>query len=203
MTDPTVPPETPGPQPRAPYTPPSSAPPPALPPAKGTPWGKIAIFGCGGLLLIGLVIGVIGAAIYMMNKRDNPDVVDTGPGTGIVTTDGNGNNGGVVSGGGGNVHTGTLAAGDQVAPDGSWYDEYPISGNIGDRYAVTMVSDDFDAYLTVTSPSGAQNSDDDSGGGTNSRVEVTLTEGGTYRVWANTLRPGDTGDYTLTIAPLP
>jgi hypothetical protein len=201
MTDPIVPPET----PRPPYTPPSSAPPAgALPPAKGTPWGKIALFGCGGLLLIGLVLGVIGAAIYMMNNRDEPDVVDNGGDTGIITTDGdgNGNGGGIVTGGGGSVNSGTLAAGDQVAPDGSWYDEYPISGDIGDRYSITMVSDDFDAYLTVTSPSGAQSSDDDSGGGTNSRVELTISEGGTYRVWANTLRPGDTGDYTLTITPL-
>lgn len=195
MTDPIVPPENP-----SYYTPPSAAPPPG-PPAKATPWGKIALFGCIGLTVLLLIVAVLGGLFWYLNRDDAPDytpIVPNGDTSVLPDTD----TGGVV-GGAPSVYQGTIANTDLVAPDGSWYDEYPITGSIGDHYVVTMVSGDFDSYLTLTSPTGSTTSDDDGGGGTNSRVDMVLDEAGQWRIMANTLRPGDTGSYTLTIDRVP
>lgn len=181
MNDYTVPPDS--------TTPPSAAPPPP-PPAKSTPWGKIVLFGCLGLFLIGLVVTGIGVVIYMSRDRDGIQTYEVTEGE-----DGGTN----VSGGGRAVHRGTLGAGDNMAPDGSWYDEYPVDLSAGGRLVVTLESSDFDAYLTVIAPSGAMVSDDDGGGGTNSRVEREVDESGRWSIHANTLRPAQTGSYTLTI----
>lgn len=201
MTDPTVPPGSPPSDPRPPYTPPSSTPPPAgAPPAKGTPWGKIALFGCIGLTVLVIIVGILAGLFIYLNRDDEPDYTPIVPNgdTGITTDTDTG-----VVGGAPSVMQGTITSTDLVAPDGSWYDEYPITGSIGDHYVVTMVSDDFDSYLTFTSPTGSTTSDDDGGGGTNSRVDMILNEAGQWRVMANTLRPGDTGSYTLTIERVP
>lgn len=175
--------------PPSPTTPPSAVPPTPPPPGGGTPWGKIALFGCLGLFLIGLILGGIGVVIYM-TRRDEIQTYEV--------TDGD-DGPADVSGGGTTVHRGTLVAGDNLAPDGSWYDEYSVTVGAGDRLVATLESSDFDAYLTVLAPSGAMTSDDDGGGGTNSRVDRIVDEGGNWRIHANTLRPGQTGSYVLTI----
>jgi len=197
MTGPYVPPE-----------PPSSA--TGAPPKSGPPWGKIVLFGCLGLLVIGLVITGIGVAVYMMNERDEPAVVDV-PDTGITTPmPGTTTTPGTVTTAPGSalsgayeVRTGNLGPGEAMAQDDSWYDPYPMSYPIGTTITATLRSSDFDAYLTVLSPTGSPYSDDDSGGGTDSQVTVTIDESGAWNVWANTLRTGDTGSYTLTIETSP
>jgi hypothetical protein len=200
MTDPTVPPGSPASDPRPPYTPPSASTPSAPPPAKGTPWGKIALFGCIGLTVLAIIVGVLGGLFWYLNRDATPDYTPIVPDvdTGVTPPDTD-----VIGSSDPQVFQGTITSSDLVAPDGSWYDEYPISGSIGDHYVITMVSGDFDTYLTLTSPSGSTTSDDDGGGGTNSRVDMTLSEAGQWRVMANTLRPGDTGSYTLTIDRMP
>ena len=68
---------------------------------------------------------------------------------------------------------------------------------------ITLESGDFDAYLAfgrVTN--GAWDSiatDDDSAGGTNAKLEVTIGDDGTYLIRANTLSSGETGRYTLKV----
>ena len=196
MTGPYVPPE-----------PPSS--PPGAPPKSGPPWGKIVLFGCLGLLVIGLVITGIGVAVYMMNDREAPAVVEeigtpiTTPGAPSTTPSTVTPNPMGALSGSYEFRAGDLGPGDAMAQDGSWYDAYPLSYPMGTTVTATLRSSDFDAYLTVLSPSGAAYSDDDTGGGTDSRVTVTIDEGGTWNVWANTLRTGDTGAYTLTVETSP
>jgi hypothetical protein len=111
-------------------------------------------------------------------------------------------NGGVSGGiaaAGPEVHTGTLQPGDTVRDDGSLYDSYTFTAGGGGNVVVTLRSADFDAYLTVTSPSQERFDDDDSGGGTDSRVEIPAAEAGVWSVMANAYRSGESGDYTLTI----
>jgi hypothetical protein len=193
MTEPPVSPQTPS-------SPPPGATPGGPPPAKSTPWGKIILFGCLGLLVLGIVVAVIGGgAAYFLKNREEPAVVESEPGTGILPSEPSDPE--VAEGA--EAYEGTLQSGDAVAPDGSWYDAYPLTVAQGSAYVITMRSADFDTYLTVVSPSGATYSDDDSGGGTDSRLDVTIDEPGTWNVWANTLRTGDTGNYTLTIVRTP
>lgn len=94
---------------------------------------------------------------------------------------------------------GELAEGDALRGDGSFYDGFTLDAVPGETIVVTMKSPDFDAYLTVVSPSGVETSDDDSGGGTDSRVELTVDEPGEWIVAANSLSAGDVGKYELTV----
>ncbi len=185
MNDYTVPPD--------PSMPPSAVPPPPPPPKKATPWGKIALFGGIGCFVLLLIVAGILVVFYLIG-RDQVETYGTTDGGGEVSD---------LSDGGTSVHSGRLEAGDALAPDGSWYDEYPVSLTSGGRLVVTMESNDFDAYLTIMAPSGATTSDDDGGGGTNSRVERTIDESGTWRVRANSLRAGQTGNYSVTVSTTP
>ena len=177
MTEPTVPPESPI---------PPTVPPATTPPSMDTAWIKYVLIGCGGLALLAIVIVVmaIAGAIAIPNLRKAQEQAR-------------------VAEAGGQVHRGTLGPGDPTASDGSWYEAYPLNGGVGDRFIITLRSSDFDAYLTLVAPDGGVISDDDSGGGTDSRIDVTIDEAGTREVRANSLRPGATGDYTLTIERVP
>jgi type II secretory pathway pseudopilin PulG len=160
--------------------------PASVPPAPDTTWIKYILIGCGGLALLAIaiiVIAIVAAIAIPSLKRAQHQAR--------------------VAEAGGEVHRGTLGAGDPMASDGSWYEAYPLSVGIGDHFVITMQSGDFDAYLTLVAPDGGVISDDDSGGGTDSRIDVTFDEAGTREIRANTLRPGATGDYTLTIERAP
>ncbi len=108
---------------------------------------------------------------------------------------------------------GRLTAESKKAPeDQSFYDLYTFTGRAGERVRFTMRSKDFDAYLNVgrSDKSGGFESldtDDDGGGGTDARVELTLPADGAYAIRANTLNAGPTGAYTLQVeqgvAPAP
>jgi hypothetical protein len=191
MAEPTVPPTPPSGPDRPMGTPPPVTPPP---PGGGAPWGKIALFGCLGLFIIGILLSVAGYFIWSkMKERDEltEQYIEERQG-----------DGGVISGeadGGPQVVDGTLDSSDRVRDDGSYYDEHTVQLSSGSNLVVTMRSTDFDAYLTLYSPSGATFSDDDGGGGTDARVQVTVTETGPWRIWANTLLANTTGSYTLTI----
>jgi type II secretory pathway pseudopilin PulG len=157
-------------------------PPEPAPPGGTPPWLKYVLIGCGAVAVLAIavvVIAIVAAiAIPALEKsRRQARALESG----------------------GQYQEGTLVLGDRTAGDGSWYDEYPFQGQSGERIVITMESTDFDAYLQLASPSGVFSYDDDSGGGTNARMDRVLDESGTWRVWANALRPGETGDYTLTI----
>lgn len=85
--------------------------------------------------------------------------------------------------------------------DNSFYNAYTFEGTAGQRITIEMSSEELNAYLILLTPEGdnfAQ--DDDSAGGKNSRLEVTLPADGTYTILANTFASGETGSYTLEVA---
>ena len=95
--------------------------------------------------------------------------------------------------------SGVLDAEDQKRSDESWYEGWSIDAQAGDRAVLVLQSPDFDAYLTLVSPTGRAFNDDDGGGGTDSRLDMTFDEAGRWTVVANTLNAGDTGGYTLSV----
>ena len=101
---------------------------------------------------------------------------------------------------------GTLAGSDPTLGDGSHYDLYAYSGSPGETVVFTMRSADFDAYLAVGQIQGndisADETDDDSAGGTDAEITVVLGPSGQIGVRANSLSAGQTGRYTLQAASL-
>lgn len=102
----------------------------------------------------------------------------------------------------GSLVSGNLTDSSNVLPaDDSYFNPYKFDGQAGQNVLIEMISDDLDSFLILLDPSGnplAQ--DDDSGGGTNSRVIATLPVNGTYTVLANTYSAGETGSYNLRAA---
>jgi hypothetical protein len=98
---------------------------------------------------------------------------------------------------------GTLTENDGIADDGSFFDAYAITVAEGDKLDITLVSNDFDAYLDI----GKMNdgtwestvSDDDSLSDTHAKVEWTVDEAGTYIIRARSFAQGQTGAYTLAV----
>jgi hypothetical protein len=101
---------------------------------------------------------------------------------------------------------GELSSKDPTLDDDTHYDVWRFHGQAGHVYAVTLRSDDFDAYLAVGSSAGAScddcETDDDGGGGTDSRVEFRVASSGGYEIRANSLSGGETGAYTLELEDL-
>lgn len=101
---------------------------------------------------------------------------------------------------------GELSSADPMLDDDTHYDVWRFRGQAGHVYAVTLRSDDFDAYLAVGSSAGAScddcETDDDGGGDTDSRVEFRAPSSGGYEIRANSLSGGETGAYTLELEDL-
>lgn len=99
----------------------------------------------------------------------------------------------------GAVIPGRLGQGSHVLPtDNSFVDVYAFEGHAGQRIQIDMTSVEIDSYLILLDPNGndlAQ--DDDSGGGTNARLFVTLPRDGIYLLMANAYEAGQTGSYNL------
>jgi hypothetical protein len=103
----------------------------------------------------------------------------------------------------GSVARGRLQEGDGQLRSGEFSDAYRFLGQAGQRVAVEMRSGEIDAYLIVRAPDGTQTDNDDfEGMGTNSRVELTLTETGEYHVYATTYQPGEAGGYEIVVTDL-
>lgn len=108
----------------------------------------------------------------------------------------------------GQTVNGSLTSSDPTLDDDSHYHLYTYHARGGERVRITLRSNDFDAFLAVGRFEGEDcdddcRTDDDSGGGTDSRVVLTITEPGDYTIRANTLGGGETGDYSLTIEAAP
>jgi hypothetical protein len=102
----------------------------------------------------------------------------------------------------GQQRSGRLQAGDAVMrDDNSLFDIYTYNARAGERITLNMRSSDFDTYLTVARMNGEEVEilvrDDDSGGGTNARVELTVDRDGPVYILANALSEGMTGAYTI------
>jgi hypothetical protein len=101
---------------------------------------------------------------------------------------------------------GELSSKDPTLDDDTHFDVWRFRGQAGHVYAVTLRSDDFDAYLAVGLSAGGWCDDcetnDDGGGGTDSRVEFRAPSSGAYEIRANSLTGGETGAYTLELEDL-
>lgn len=98
-----------------------------------------------------------------------------------------------------------LSAGGPTLDDDSLYERYSFQGTRGQKLTLTLVSDEFDTYLTLFDPGGeavAQN-DDVSEGSNNSYISTTLTQDGTYTVFANAYDQTGSGRYALSVIPSP
>ena len=107
----------------------------------------------------------------------------------------------VVTTGQGVSIAGALAATDCQAPSKSTSrgDVYMFTGAAGQTVTITM-SAGFDTFLNLIGPDGSVvASDDDSGGGTNSRIALRLATAGAYRIEATAFSASDLGAYTLTV----
>ena len=99
---------------------------------------------------------------------------------------------------------GTLGGDDALADDGSYYDAYRITAKSGDKLRVTMVSNDFDAYLDIgrESEDGDFTSvltDDDGLSDTHAKAEWTVDREGQYVIRAGSYAASQTGAYALTV----
>jgi len=99
--------------------------------------------------------------------------------------------------------SGRLAETDVVDDDDTYYDTYTISGQQGQRLQIEMAADSFDTFVNFGKMDGESftslRTDDDGGGGTNSRLRITLPETGNYVIRANSVGAGATGAYTLVV----
>lgn len=104
----------------------------------------------------------------------------------------------------GETAKGELANGDPRASDGSFYDLYRFTGFEGEQIAITMRSQRVDSFLSLHVPGQAAPfaSDDDSGGGEDARLVITLRSTAQFEIRANSVSRDETGPYTLTLERL-
>jgi hypothetical protein len=103
--------------------------------------------------------------------------------------------------------SGELENSDPKMRDGTPYDLWNYVGRAGERIRITLISSDFDAFVSIgTVTNGvftAIESADDGAGGTHSRLDITLPFAGEYVIRANSLSPRrPTGDYLLRVNSL-
>ena len=100
----------------------------------------------------------------------------------------------------GQALSGRLTTSDYQITDGSYADGYLYQGRAGEQITVVLRSSDLDAYLVVDDPNGPlRETDDDSAGGTDSRLTVTLPHTGPYIIVANSVGSPNTGRYTIQV----
>lgn len=104
----------------------------------------------------------------------------------------------------GQTVSGELTASDATIEDDTHADLYRFNGKRGEKLVITMKAEAFDAYLSFGQMNGEefsmQASNDDGGGGTDSKIEVTLNADGEYIIRANAVLASGLGKYTLNLA---
>lgn len=107
----------------------------------------------------------------------------------------------------GETVSGSLTPGDSRMYNGAHFEVWIFSGSRGERIAITLRSIQFDPYLLVQPFPGGRSPiiarDDDSGGGNDAQVEVTLPEDGDYVITATSAQRGETGAYRLSVESIP
>lgn len=123
----------------------------------------------------------------------------SGGGGGGGGTDGGGDGGGGDGGGGTSTVNGSLAGGDQMFTDGTFFDAYILNAVAG-QVIINMISAQIDCYLVLFQGNGDYITEDDDGGdGFNSRITFDAAAGQNYFVIANSFAP-ETGSYTLSVS---
>jgi hypothetical protein len=102
-----------------------------------------------------------------------------------------------TSGGSGGVLQGRLESGPTLQ-DGTYFTDFQINGQAGDRVTITMESSEFDTYLLLLQDGEIIASNDDAEG-TNSQVVHVLPTTGSYTVRANSYAAGATGAFTIRV----
>jgi hypothetical protein len=98
---------------------------------------------------------------------------------------------------------GRLESSDPLLPDGSRYDLYSFNGQPGMRIRIVLRSRAFDAYLSGGRMEAdsfvAEASDDDSAGGTDAALSITVGSSGSYAIRVTSYEGGKLGAYTLMV----
>jgi CHAT domain-containing protein/Tfp pilus assembly protein PilF len=82
---------------------------------------------------------------------------------------------------------------------GFYFTIHPFEGIAGEPVMFEAISEDFDAYIEVISPSRELlGFDHDSGDGSNARLVIELPETGTYQIGVISSVPGEIGSYSLS-----
>lgn len=102
--------------------------------------------------------------------------------------------------GGSRVERGSLQTDDAVLTSGEYADTFHFDGHSGNRAVIDLRSADFDPYVLVRTPSGAQFDSDDYGESGRALVALELDESGDYQVIVTSFSEGETGGYNLHIA---
>ena len=96
---------------------------------------------------------------------------------------------------------GDLAEGDAIADDDSFFDCYAFDARAGQTATIAMLSEEFDAYLSLHEgemcDSQIDSNDDGFDDGTDALIEHRFERTGRYSFRANSLGSGDTGAYGL------
>ena len=107
---------------------------------------------------------------------------------------------------GGSV-AGRLEQGDRQLSSGEFSDRYRFTAHRGQRIRAEVAAGKFDTYLMLRRPDGSQDDNDDTvvdgQTSTNSRIDTVLAEDGEYVLTVTSYRPGETGDYRLTLGESP
>ncbi|MFC1628245.1 caspase family protein [Gemmatimonadota bacterium] len=98
------------------------------------------------------------------------------------------------------VFRGSLGPGDDRLASGEYNDEHIFRAAAGQHIIVTMRSSDFDSWLGLQSPSeDVEENDDFDEISTNSRIELDITESGTWTVIATSYEKDETGSYEIIV----
>ncbi|PZU94699.1 MAG: peptidase S1 [Pseudanabaena sp.] len=100
---------------------------------------------------------------------------------------------------GGNAISSVLTPSDNTLPDGSYFKAYQFQGQAGQSIIIEMRGNGIDPYLVLFDSAGRKIAeDDDSAGGKNARIVVTLPITGRYTLYANSYEVGQTGSFILS-----
>ncbi len=103
----------------------------------------------------------------------------------------------------GQVTASALGGGDDQLVSGEYVERFTFEGRAGQRVRIAMTSSAVDAYIILVSPNGGQEENDDAAAGvTDSRMDAVLSEDGDYTIIATTYRPGEAGDFQLSVNEL-
>lgn len=102
---------------------------------------------------------------------------------------------------------GVLDERDSMAEDASYYDAYRLHLKEGEKLRITMVSNDFDAFIAIGRIEDGEyeqaETDDDGLSDTHARLDWTAPDDGEYEVRAGAFAQGETGAYALTLERKP